>query len=70
MEPVLQIVKLSKHPTCPMRASKGAAGLDLSSAEYVVIPANGKGLVSTDLQMAIPEGCSMAALHEGIIFSD
>lgn len=38
----------------PVRGSEGAAGFDLASAYDVVIPAGGKGLVKTDLAIAIP----------------
>ena len=40
-----------------MRGSRLAAGYDLSSAYDLVVPARGKALVKTDLEMAIPEGC-------------
>ena len=40
-----------------MRGSRLAAGYDLSSAYDLIVPARGKALVKTDLEMAIPEGC-------------
>merc|ERR1711990_784359 len=49
--------KLSENAVTPIRGSKFSAGLDLSSAEDKIIPANGRGLVKTDLQVAIPDGC-------------
>jgi len=55
-QPVLYVKKLSKNATVPARSSKGAVGYDLSSAYDVVIPAHGKGLVQTDISVAIPEG--------------
>ena len=39
----------------PVRGSEGAAGFDLASAYDLVIPAGGKGIVKTDLALAIPE---------------
>ena len=53
---VLQIVKLSDQATIPVRGSDGAAGYDLFSAETIEIPARGKGLVKTDIQIKVPRG--------------
>merc|ERR1711970_1305499 len=48
---------LSENAVTPVRGSKFSAGLDLSSAEQKSIPAGGRALVKTDLQVAIPDGC-------------
>ena len=40
----------------PKRGSPLSAGFDLSSAEKIVIPANGRGVVKTDLSIACPPG--------------
>ena len=53
----LHFHKLSGNATTPKRGSEYAAGLDLASAETKVIPAKGRALVKTDLQVAIPAGC-------------
>ncbi|KAF2076927.1 hypothetical protein CYY_001765 [Polysphondylium violaceum] len=53
---VLKVKKLSEKATIPVRASKGAAGYDLSAAADCVVPARGKALIMTDLQVAVPEG--------------
>lgn len=53
----LRIAKLSEHAFTPTRGSKLAAGYDLYSAYDLVIPARGKALVKTDIQIALPEGC-------------
>eukprot|EP00090_Calanus_glacialis_P007743 TRINITY_DN1619_c0_g1_i1.p1 TRINITY_DN1619_c0_g1~~TRINITY_DN1619_c0_g1_i1.p1 ORF type:complete len:173 (-),score=60.10 TRINITY_DN1619_c0_g1_i1:136-609(-) len=53
---LLQVAKLSEHATIPTRGSASAAGYDLYSAEDVTIPANGKGLVKTDIQIRVPHG--------------
>jgi len=39
----------------PVRGSEFAAGFDLASAYDIVIPAGGKGIVKTDLAIAIPK---------------
>lgn len=57
MSIVLRVKKLSEFATIPVRASKKAAGYDLSSAHDTSIPAHGKALVKTDLTIAVPEGC-------------
>ena len=49
--------KLSENAVTPVRGSAFSAGLDLSAAEDKIIPANGRGLIKTDLQVAIPDGC-------------
>ena len=52
----LFILKLSNHATLPRRSSALAAGLDLTSAENITIPAQGKGIVRTDLSIKVPKG--------------
>lgn len=52
----LKVKKLSKHAILPTRGSPFAAGYDLSSASDLVIPAHGKGIVPTDLAIAVPAG--------------
>jgi dUTP pyrophosphatase len=52
----LQIKKLSDKATIPTQGSEFAAGLDLSSAVDLVIPAGGRALVKTDLSIACPAG--------------
>ncbi|EAL60754.1 dUTP diphosphatase [Dictyostelium discoideum AX4] len=51
-----KVKKLSDKAIIPQRGSKGAAGYDLSSAHELVVPAHGKALAMTDLQIAIPDG--------------
>jgi len=53
---VLRAKKLSENATLPLRASAGAAGYDLFSAEDGEVPARGKALVKTDLAIAVPTG--------------
>ena len=52
--PPLKVKKLSDAATAPKRATAGAAGYDLCSAEEVVVPAGMRKMVRTDLSMAIP----------------
>jgi len=53
---LLLIAKLSENATIPTRGSDKAAGYDLYSAEDTSIPARGKGLVKTDIQIKVPHG--------------
>uniref|UniRef100_A0A1B0A0M9 Deoxyuridine 5'-triphosphate nucleotidohydrolase n=1 Tax=Glossina pallidipes TaxID=7398 RepID=A0A1B0A0M9_GLOPL len=59
---VLRWAKLTEHALEPVRGSERAAGLDLRSAydlkfEYdLKVPARGKALVKTDLQIQVPSG--------------
>ncbi|KAG2778362.1 hypothetical protein PC129_g9413 [Phytophthora cactorum] len=55
--PVLRVKKMTSEAILPTRGSILAAGLDLSAAYDAVIPAGGKGLVKTDLIIAVPDGC-------------
>ena len=56
-EMMLRVKKISENAAIPFRASKFAAGYDLVSAYDMIIPARGKGIVKTDLIIAVPEGC-------------
>lgn len=53
-EAPLKVKKLSSNATLPVRASPGAAGYDLFSAEDCVIEPRTRKVVKTDLSMAIP----------------
>ena len=53
----LKWARLSEHAFAPTRGSKFAAGYDMYSAYDCVIPAKGKMLVKTDIQIALPPGC-------------
>lgn len=52
----LQVKRLSEHAVLPTRGSDHAAGLDLSAAASLVIPAGQRALVPTDLCIACPPG--------------
>ncbi len=52
----LMIQKLSADARLPTRGSAFAAGYDLYAARAATLPAHGKGLVDTDLAMAVPPG--------------
>ena len=52
----LQVKRLSEHAVLPSRGSDFAAGLDLSAAESLCIPAGQRALVKTDLSIACPPG--------------
>jgi dUTP pyrophosphatase len=57
MQPVLRFAKLSDRAFAPTRGSTKAAGFDLRSAYDYIVPARGKALVMTDIQVQLPEGC-------------
>lgn len=54
--PPLLVQKLSDQATIPTRGSEWSAGLDLSSAKNMTIPAGGRAVVPTDLAIACPAG--------------
>jgi dUTP pyrophosphatase len=51
----LIVKRLSEDAVLPVRASNGAAGYDLASAEDIFIPARGKALIRTDLSIRVPD---------------
>ncbi|KAJ6664117.1 hypothetical protein lerEdw1_008332 [Lerista edwardsae] len=53
----LRFAKLSENAFAPSRGSSRAAGYDLYSAYDCEIPASGKAVVKTDIQIALPSGC-------------
>merc|ERR1719334_2098464 len=53
---VLQVAKLSDAAVIPTKGSASAAGYDLYSAYEYTIPARGKVLAKTDLQVKVPHG--------------
>ncbi|KAK3884412.1 hypothetical protein Pcinc_011315 [Petrolisthes cinctipes] len=57
MKLVLRFKKLTENAFAPSKGSKLAAGFDLCSAYDLSVPAEGKALVKTDLQVEVPEGC-------------
>nr|XP_022300315.1 deoxyuridine 5'-triphosphate nucleotidohydrolase, mitochondrial-like [Crassostrea virginica] len=54
---VLKFAKLSENATTPTRGSSQSAGYDLYSAYEYKIPARGKIVAKTDIQIALPDGC-------------
>ncbi|XP_041779669.1 deoxyuridine 5'-triphosphate nucleotidohydrolase [Anopheles merus] len=54
---VLKFAKLTENAFAPTRGSAKAAGYDLRSAYDYTVPARGKQLVMTDIQVQVPEGC-------------
>lgn len=54
---MLRYTKTTNHARSPVRSTNSAAGVDLCSAhDYFIYPGR-RALVSTDLQIAVPEGC-------------
>jgi dUTP pyrophosphatase len=51
---VMRVKKLSEHAIIPVRGSEHAAGFDLAAAHNGVIAAGGRGVVQTDLAIAVP----------------
>ncbi|XP_059145974.1 deoxyuridine 5'-triphosphate nucleotidohydrolase-like [Physella acuta] len=56
-EITLDFAKLTSNATTPTKGSSLAAGYDLYSAYDYTVPARGKEIVKTDIQIALPEGC-------------
>lgn len=52
----LKFAKLTNKAFAPTRGSESAAGYDLRSAYEYTVPARGKELVKTDLQIEVPDG--------------
>jgi dUTP pyrophosphatase len=57
----LPLRRLDSAAVVPTRAYAGDAGLDLASAEHVVLEPGERAVVSTGLAVAIPEG------HAGLV---
>lgn len=53
---VLKFSKLTEYAFAPTRGSKLAAGYDLYSAYDYEIPAHGKLVAKTDIQVRVPDG--------------
>merc|ERR1712010_109063 len=53
---VMQVAKLSDKAIIPTKGSKLAAGYDLYSAYDYVVPAGGKIMAKTDIQVKVPHG--------------
>lgn len=53
---IIRVVKLSERARLPTKSSPLAAGYDLYTNRPYIIPANGKQLIDTDLQIALPIG--------------
>jgi len=52
----LLVHRLSSRAHLPCRSTPHSAGYDLSAAESLRVPANGKAIVPTDLAIALPPG--------------
>ena len=52
----LRIKLLSPKATLPVKGTTLAAGYDLSSAQQLTIPVNGRALVQTDISLSVPKG--------------
>jgi len=53
----IQFVKMTELAFTPTRESPRSAGYDLLSPYDTTVPARGKELIATDLQIKLPEGC-------------
>ena len=52
----LRVKLLSSKATLPVKGTILAAGYDLSSAQDLIIPINGRALVQTDISLSVPKG--------------
>ena len=53
---MFKVQKLSNNAALPKRSTRGAAGYDLCASQDCIIPAGGKGLVQTGLEISFPIG--------------
>ncbi|CAG4960020.1 unnamed protein product [Colias eurytheme] len=56
-EVILKFTRLTENAFPPVKGSEKAAGYDLKSAYDYIVPARGKELVKTDLQIELPSEC-------------
>ena len=52
----LKVKLLSPKGKLPVKGASLAAGYDLSSAQQITIPVNGRALVQTDISISVPKG--------------
>ena len=52
----LRVKLLSPKGKLPVKGTSLAAGYDLSSAQQIIIPVNGRALVQTDISISVPNG--------------
>ena len=52
----LKVKLLSPKGRLPVKGSNLAAGYDLSSAQQLLIPVNGRAVVQTDISLSVPKG--------------
>ncbi len=52
----VKIKKLNENAVIPTKAHPTDAGFDLVASKKIIIPANGRALIPTDVAMAIPIG--------------
>lgn len=57
MSSIMVFTRVHKNAQAPMQATKGSAGMDLSAVEAKVIPARGRGVVSTGLKLSFANNC-------------
>lgn len=53
---IIKVVKLSKSAVLPTKSTPLSAGYDLYAAKKYMVPAHGKQLIDTDLQIEMPAG--------------
>lgn len=69
--PILKFVRRTENASTPTRGSPGSAGFDLYSAYNYTIPAKGKTVVETDIQISVPNGCyGRIAPRSGLAFKN
>ena len=52
----LKVKLLSPKATLPVKGTSLAAGYNLTSAQQLIIPINGRALVQTDISISVPKG--------------
>ena len=53
---VVEYTRFSENAIIPKKSTSRSAAIELYAAENVMIPANGKAVVSTDIRIKLPPG--------------
>ena len=56
-EGIVKVKRMNVNAKLPIRGTSRSAGYDLAAAQSAVVPAHGKRLVKTGLEMALPPDC-------------
>ena len=64
-------VRFSENAIVPVKATTGSSAVDLFSAENVLVPAQGKSLISTDIGIVLPDNtCGVIMSRSGLALNE